>query len=268
MQQTDAVFSGSIAEMYDRYLGALLFEPYAEDLAERLRDHDGSAVLETAAGTGIVTRALARALKTASIVASDLNPGMIERAAAASNAPNVRWEQVDAGALPFGDRTFGLVVCQFGVMFFPEKVAAFREAARVLAPGGRFAFNVWDDLGANPVPRVVHETVAAAFPQDPPQFIARTPHGFADTAAIATWLRDAGFHDITVDAVEKRSRAASARAIAIGFVQGTPVRSEIEERDAGRLAELTDAVEAALIERFGNGAVDATMRANVFIVRT
>ena len=268
MPQTDAVFSASIAEMYDRYLGALLFEPYADDLAERLRDHDGSPVLETAAGTGIVTRALARALPSASIVAGDLNPAMIERAAAASDAPNVRWERVDAGALPFGDRTFGLVVCQFGAMFFPDKVAAFREAARVLAPGGRFAFNVWDDLRSNPVPRVVHETIAAAFPEDPPQFIARTPHGYADTAAIAAWLGDAGFRDITIDAVEKRSRAASARAVAIGFVQGTPVRSEIEKRDAGRLEELTDVVEAALVERFGSGAVDAPMRANVFTART
>ena len=170
MSATDAAFAGSIPALYEQYLGSLLFQPYAEVMASRLNDLTQGRVLETAAGTGIVTRALAKALpREVEIVATDLNQAMLDLASGKLQAPNVRWQQADAQALPFDDAAFDAVVCQFGVMFFPDKQAGYREALRVLKPGGRFLFNVWDSLDRNEVSRIVSEAAGKAFPNDPPQ---------------------------------------------------------------------------------------------------
>jgi ubiquinone/menaquinone biosynthesis C-methylase UbiE len=141
---TDAVFSGSIPSLYDKYLGPLIFEPYAQDLANRLSALNAERVLETAAGTGIVTRALERSLSPrGSIVATDLNQPMLDHAAERIPSSRVSWQKADAQALPFPDGAFDAVICQFGVMFFPDRQKAYREARRVLKPGGHFIFNVW-----------------------------------------------------------------------------------------------------------------------------
>lgn len=264
MQETDKLFVGSIPEFYDRFLGHLIFEPYALDLAERVARLAPKRLLETAAGTGRVTRALVRALpETVEIVATDLNQGMVDFGAAVIQAPNLTWQQADALALPFDDRTFDAVVCQFGVMFFPDKRAGFREALRVLRPGGHFLFSVWDRIENNEMARTVSDTVAALFPADPPQFLARTPHGHHDTAILRDTLAQSGFTRVDVATVEKRSRAPSHRDPAIGFCQGTPLRSEIEARAPTRLAEATDAAAKAIAARFGPGPIDGKIQAHV-----
>ncbi|MEO7039393.1 MAG: methyltransferase domain-containing protein [Candidatus Elarobacter sp.] len=268
MSGSDSVFAGSIPELYDRYMGPLFFEPYASDLAARARTGTARRILETAAGTGIVTRALHLALPNATIVASDLNPGMIARGAEESALPGVTWRQADALSLPFDGAEFDLVVCQFGAMFFPDQTAAFRQAQRVLVPGGRFLLSLWASLEHNEIPAIVHGAVGAAFPNDPPTFIARTPHGHGDPAVTVARLRDAGFAHVTYETVEQRGRAPSAHGPAVGLCQGTPLRNEIEARDANRLREVTDSAARALAERFGDGPIDAPMRANVFDART
>lgn len=264
MRKADATFTGSIPALYERHLGAWLFEPYARDLAGRLAGLEQGRVLETAAGTGIVTRALARSLPEAvEIVATDLNQAMLDFAATQPVARDVTWRQADALRLPFEDRAFDAVVCQFGVMFFPDKRAGYGEAHRVLKPGGRFVFNVWDRIEENEFASVVTEAVAALFPADPPGFLARTPHGFHHADAIREELHKVGFSNITVETVERRSRAPSPRDPAVGFCQGTPLRSEIEARDASRLEEATAAAVSALAARFGQGAIDGKMQAHV-----
>jgi ubiquinone/menaquinone biosynthesis C-methylase UbiE len=262
--QADTLFVGSIPAIYDRYLGPFIFEPYAEDMAARVTRLAPRRVLETAAGTGIVTRAMARALPgEASITASDLNQAMIDYAATRTEAANVTWRQADALALPFADGAYDAVVCQFGVMFFPDKSAGYREARRVLRPGGTFLFNVWDRIEDNDVARVVTEAVAALFPADPPRFLARTPHGHHDVAVIREQLRQAGFGRIEIETVEKRGRAPSPRDPAAGFCQGSPLRGEIEARDAGRLEEATAAAADAVAARFGPGPIDSKIQAHV-----
>jgi ubiquinone/menaquinone biosynthesis C-methylase UbiE len=150
VRELDKVFSGSIPGLYETYLVPLIFEPYATDLQERVGQLNATRILEVAAGTGVVTRALATAAKDgASIVATDLNQAMLDQAAAVGTARPVRWMQADAMALPFPDEEFDAVVCQFGVMFFPDKARAFAEARRVLKPGGAFIFNVWDRISEN-----------------------------------------------------------------------------------------------------------------------
>jgi len=264
MSDTDRVFAGSIPALYDRYLGPLIFAEYAADLAERVAVLGPARVLETAAGTGIMTGALARALPAeVEIFATDLNQTMLDYAAAQPGAARVAWRQADAQHLPFEDGSFDAVLCQFGAMFFPDRDAAYREARRVLKPGGHFLFSVWDRIEENEFADLVTETVAALFPEDPPKFLARTPHGYHDVAAIERELRSAGFSRIAVETVPRRSRARSPRDPAIGFCQGTPLRNEIEARAPDRLREATDAAAAALTARFGSGPIKGKIQAHI-----
>jgi ubiquinone/menaquinone biosynthesis C-methylase UbiE len=264
MAEVDAVFAGSIPALYDKYLGPLIFESYANDLARRLSDLKAGSVLEIAAGTGIVTSALMKTLPLAvRLVATDLNQGMLDVAKVKDTANRVSWQQADAQTLPFPEAAFDAVVCQFGVMFFPDKPKAYREARRVLTPGGRYLFNVWDSIAHNEVTDLVTSAVAELFPDDPPQFLARTPHGYHDKDAISAALKQAGFSDIAFETVTNRARAATAVDAVIGLVQGTPLRSEIEARDAKRLAEATAAAAAKVTARFGSGPIDGKIQAHL-----
>jgi ubiquinone/menaquinone biosynthesis C-methylase UbiE len=264
MAQSDTVFAGSIPALYDRYLGPLIFEPYAADLAARVASGPAGRVLETAAGTGILTHALRASLTGESeIVATDLNQAMLDFAAARPGGERVQWRQADALSLPFPDHSFSAVACQFGAMFFPDKVAGYREALRVLRPDGRFVFSVWDRIEENEFTDVVTKAVAALFPADPPYFLARTPHGYHDIERIGAELAAAGFSRIDIETVARRSRALSPRDPAIGFCQGTPLRNDIEARDPSRLGEATDAATAALAVRFGPGPIEGKIQALV-----
>jgi ubiquinone/menaquinone biosynthesis C-methylase UbiE len=264
MVATDKLFAGSIPEIYDRFLVPLIFEPYAVDLAGRVAALAPNDVLETAAGTGVLTRALGKQLPASThIVATDLNQPMLDQAARRQHAGAVEWKQADALALPFADASFDAVACQFGVMFFPDKVQGYKEARRVLRPGGRFLFSVWDDIAENEFADVVTQVLAEVFPGDPPRFMARTPHGHHDVERIRQDLKAAGFADVAIEAVDARSRAPSARHVAVAYCQGTPLRNEIEARDASRLEEATSRAAAAVAQRFGTAAVDGRIRAIV-----
>ena len=262
---SDAVFAGSIPELYDTYIVPLIFEPYADDLARRVAALNPGRVLETAAGTGVVTRALARALpQRCEIVATDLNPPMLERAAAVGTQRPVRWQQADAMQLPFDDASFDVVVCQFGVMFFPDRAHAFGEARRVLRRGGVFIFNAWDRIEENEFADTVTSALAALFPADPPRFMARTPHGYFDRNVIVADLANAGFAAAPkIETLAARSRAASAQVAAIAYCQGTPLRGEISAQAGANLAEATSACAAALATRFGAGPVDGKIQAHI-----
>jgi ubiquinone/menaquinone biosynthesis C-methylase UbiE len=266
MAATDKAFTGSIPELYEHHLVPLIFEPYARDMALQVCRLAPRAVLETAAGTGVVTRALAAGLPaTARLVATDLNEAMLE--VARERVPRnrtVEWKQADALALPFADKTFDVVVCQFGVMFFPDKHQGFGEARRVLKPSGSFVFSVWDEIGTNEFADVVTQSLAELFPDDPPRFLARTPHGYYDAARIGAELRAAGFADVESAAIEHVSWSANSYEPAIAYCQGTPLRGEIMARDATRLGDATRRAAEALAMRFGQGSVEGRIRAIVF----
>lgn len=267
MLETDKVFAGSIPENYDRYMVPLIFEPFAADLARRAASLSPNAVLEIAAGTGVVTRALAPKLPPgASYVVTDLNQPMLDYAAS-RQAPDSRieWRQADAMALPFEDAAFDLVCCQFGAMFFPNRSSAYREAKRVLKPGGHFLFNVWDRIEENVFADDVTNALARIFPNDPPRFLARTPHGYHDTALIRSDLEDAGFSHAMIETKAEQSRASSPRIPAVAYCQGTVLRSEIEARDAGKLQAATDYAASAIAARHGSGQVAAKIQAHVIV---
>ncbi len=267
MLATDKVFAGSIPENYDRHMVPLIFEPYAADLAQRAAALAPGAVLETAAGTGVVARALAPRLSAgARYVVTDLNQPMLDYAAARQGADDrIAWRQADALKLPFEDAAFDLVCCQFGAMFFPDRVAAYREALRVLKPGGRFLFSVWDRIEENEFADDVTNALARIFPDDPPRFLARTPHGYHDADLIHAELERAGFSHVSVETRAEQSRAASPRIPAVAYCQGTLLRNEIVARDSGKLEAATDFAESAIADRHGSGAVAAKIQAHVIM---
>jgi ubiquinone/menaquinone biosynthesis C-methylase UbiE len=257
---TDAVFTGPVPQLYDRYLGPILFQPFAEAVAERLSEAD-RAILETASGTGIITGVLAAKLPQSTILATDLNPAMLEVAAGKVQAANLTWQQADAQALPVASGSFDVVLCGFGVMFMPDKQAAFREARRALNINGRFIFTVWDRIEANPLMQIADSTAAALFPDDPPHFLARTPCGYHDKARIERELRESGFSSVRIEERQRHAEVPCPLEPAIGCCQGTPLRAEIEARDPDGLARVTNAVAAAVAHRYGNGMFRAPMRA-------
>ena len=265
MISTDVAFSGSIPQIYDRFLAPLLFNAYAEDIARRTAEVSPRQILETAAGTGLATVAILEKVPAAHLIATDLNQAMLDVAAGRIASSNVEFKAADAQSLTFLDATFDAVICQFGMMFLPDRGAGYREARRVLKPGGHFIFNVWDRLDASPVAQTVANAVAGLFPDDPPGFFSRVPWGYHDTARIEEDVRSGGFDHVAIETVQKRSRAGSPREAAIGLCQGTPLRAEIEAR--GDLQRATNVAEEALANAFGPGPIDQPMSAHVIIAR-
>lgn len=262
MPANNAAFVGSIPENYDRYLGPVLFEPYAADLAARLKVADNASVLEIACGTGIVTRQLSDRLKPgATLVATDLNQAMLEytRAKFGPEAP-VQWRQADATDLPFDDQSFDAVVCQFGIMFFPDKEKALRETFRVLRPGGTFLFNVWDAIEQNDLARTARNVVSKFFADNPPDFYD-VPFSFYDPETIRSHVTAAGFEDIQLTVLPFPSNAASANAATTGLIHGNPIIAAIRERDETLIPEIEAALEAAIADKYGAAPVEAKMQA-------
>jgi ubiquinone/menaquinone biosynthesis C-methylase UbiE len=267
MSEVDKVFAGSIPENYDRYMVPLIFEGFAEDIAQRAASLLPIAVLETAAGSGVVTRALAPRLSPdAGYTVTDLNQPMLDYAAGRQAADRrIVWRKADAQALPFEDAAFDLICCQFGVMFFPDRQAGYREARRVLKSGGCFLFNVWDRIEENVFADDVTHALAEFFPDNPPRFLARTPHGYHDTSLIRRELEQAGFSSVMIETSARQSRASSPRHPAIAYCQGTPLRNEIEARDAGRLEAATEHAAAGIARKHGEGEITAKIQAHIIV---
>jgi ubiquinone/menaquinone biosynthesis C-methylase UbiE len=268
MSDQHAAFVGSIPENYDRYLGPCLFEAYALDIARRVQVPDGASVLEIACGTGIVTRHLRNSLPTsARLVATDLNEAMLAYAVNKFQShESVEFKKADAMELPFPDASFDVVVCQFGLMFFPDKERAMREAHRVLKPGGVYVFNVWDAIEKNELAGIANETVRAFFDQDPPTFY-QIPFGLHDEAVIRKLLDGAGFRDAEMLDLEMTGVSPSAADAAKGLVEGNPVIVEINQRATSSVESIEAAVAAAIAARCGDNPVRGKLQAIVCTAR-
>jgi ubiquinone/menaquinone biosynthesis C-methylase UbiE len=251
MSTQAARFVGSIPENYDRGLGPHVFSGYADDLARRSAELNPRSVLELAAGTGIVTRRLRDVLgDSCELVATDLNSPMLEVAQAKFQPDEVvEFEQADATELNFSDATYDLLVCQFGVMFFPDKQQSFAEAHRVLKSTGSYLFNVWGSWDENPFAQITHEVVAQYFPDDPPGFY-KVPFSYHDADHIRKSLLDAGFQQVKIDSVSLMSRISSAEVFARGLVFGNPLYEEVTTR-GGDPDEICSAVADALDRQLG-----------------
>lgn len=246
-------------EAYDRWLVPTVFRPFAIDAARRVAAHAPRRVLEVAAGTGVLTAELLAALPSAEVMATDLNKAMVDLGR--RRTPRARWERADATSLPFGDAEYDVVACQFGAMFFPDKVAAFAEAHRVLATGGVYLLSVWSTLETQEFERAVVAGLHRAFPDDPPRFMTSVPHGYANNDAVVADLRAGGFHHVRVESVTLEGRATSAEDLAAGYCTGTPLRGQIEAR--GDLAVAMATIAEVMEARLGPGEVSGMMTALV-----
>ena len=263
MKDQELRFAGSVPGQYQRLMVPLLFRPYAEELARRAAALQPRRILETAAGTGAVTRALADAMPEAEIVATDLNQPMLDVAADRVRSDRVRFVAADAQALPFPDSEFDLVACQFGAMFFPDRLKAHAEARRVLADGGHYLLAIWDRIEANPLSNAAQQVLIEMFPTDPPLFMQEGPYSYADKQRIEHDLRDAGFSDVSIDTVELRCRSSSAAEAATALCYGTPMGVELDEREPGSLDRAFTDVEKALRRFEGLNGLDAPMSAHI-----
>ncbi len=264
--EIDSSFTTDVARFYEATLVPLIFRPYARDLADRTKDLTPSAVLEVACGTGVVTRALAESLPDdCDIVATDLNDAMVAHGQHVGTARSVTWRQADVIDLPFPADTFDVVVCQFSVMFFPDRVAAYREIRRVLRPGGTFLFNVWNSIEQNEFADVVTKAVGTLYPADPPIFLARTPHGHGAPEEIESDLKAAGFVTCALVQKEEISVADAPDVPAVAYCQGTPLRNEILARDPDGLERATRVATEALRSRFGEGEIKGRISGVVVI---
>ena len=261
---SDSTFTDDVARFYEATLVPLIFEPYAKDLAARARALGPNDVLEVACGTGVVTRALAATLQDGcEITATDLNNAMVSHAESVGTARTVSWRQADVMSLPYDNESFDIVVCQFGVMFFPDREAAYREIRRILRPGGTFLFSVWNDIEHNEFAAAVTDAVGTLYPEDPPVFLARTPHGHGSPAEIEADVRAAGFKKCELFQLDNISVAATPDVPAIAYCQGTPLRNEIEAREPGGLQRATVAATEAIRARYGPGPVEGRISAVV-----
>lgn len=267
--QKDRAFVGSIPEFYDRYLVPLIFEPYAADLGRRIAARGPTSVLEIAAGTGVVTRSLVKHLGDGvDITVTDINEPMLEYAKTrVAASPRLHWRQADALKLPFADGQFDAVACQFGAMFFPDRVRGYAEARRVLRPDGTFLFNVWDRISENDFADVITEALRKVYTVDPPMFLARTPHGYHDEKQIRRDLGEAGFSKVEIEPLYAVSPATSPHFAAVAYCQGTPLRGEIEARGEPGLEEATAVATEALRHRFGQGPIEGRIRAFIVTAR-
>jgi SAM-dependent methyltransferase len=265
MSNDAANFIGDIPEHYDRALGPMIFVDYANDIARRAADSNPARVLETAAGTGIVTRQLRSLLNAeAHLTATDLNPPMLEIARTKFRpGEQVEFRPADATALPFADGTFDAVVCQFGVMFFPDKDRSYHEVRRVLAPGGRYLFSVWDSHRYNSFGRLAHEVAGSFFPDDPPQFY-RVPFSYYQIDTIKESLLGAGFADVTVAIVTLDKQIPNAALFARGLIHGNPLIEQIRGRGGVDPGRIVDALTHALRREFGADPGRMTLQAIVF----
>ena len=264
MPTENVAFVGSIPENYDRYLGPVLFEPYAKDLAERIRVPAVGSLLEVACGTGIVTRRLRDRLPpSVKIVATDLNEAMMTFATQKFRSDeNIEWKPADALDLPFGDGSFDAVVCQFGLMFFPDKQRGVSEAYRVLKPDGQYTFSVWDAIERIDLAKATETVIKQFFPENPPDFYD-IPFSFHEQDKLQSVLMTAGFREITIDVVPFPCVSASARDAAHGLIHGNPVINAINERDPSKAPEIEAALAEKIAAQFGNAPVNAHMQAIV-----
>jgi ubiquinone/menaquinone biosynthesis C-methylase UbiE len=264
--QNQPTFAGAVPANYEKYLGPFLFEPYALDMVSRLQDKKYPQILELACGTGRVTAHLVKSVKHDSLTATDLNPDMIEVAKSIVTSDKITWQVADAVALPFEDNSFDAVVCQFGIMFFPDKLKGLQEAYRVLKPamagrpGGKLIFNTWDKVENNPAVHEGRQIIEGYFGDDPPVFY-NIPFSMYDENELQSLMKDACFKNIKTTLVKKEAVAERAAGLAIGMVEGSPILLSITEKDPSLVEPIEKHVEKVLAEKFGNAPLKSKLQA-------
>jgi len=260
MEKQHAAFAGTIPAFYEKYLGPFLFEPYALDIVSRMENKKYSNILELACGTGRVTAHLSRSLAHDQLIATDLNKDMIEVAKQNVTDKNIQWQVADALELPFKNNSFDAVVCQFGIMFFPDKLKGLQEAYRVLRPGGKLLFNTWDKVENVPAIHEGRKIVESFFENDPPGFY-KTPFSMFDKDELENLMKSAGFKNVSATLVKKEGVSSGAADLTKGIVEGNPIYLAIIEKDPSLIKPIEEKVEKVLAEKFGDKPLKSSLAA-------
>jgi ubiquinone/menaquinone biosynthesis C-methylase UbiE len=245
---------GNAADLYERYAARHILGPWAPGLIEAAAVRKGDRVLDLACGTGVVARlAAARVGETGQVTGLDLNAGMLATARSLPLPPGapVEWVQASALDTQLPDRSFDVVLCQQGVQFFPDRLAALREVSRVLAPDGRIAISVWRATGiynsavGDALSRYLGGEIAARFCAS-----RRAPSG-DDLVATAV---QAGFHSVKVQVQSLLVRLPSPEAFVPGHLAATPVAADFRATDdAARAAVSRHVAQALAMHNDGDG---------------
>jgi len=255
-------FSGTIAKVYDEVQGPVYFEPYAIETAIRVAKLNPQNVLETACGTGRVTNHLHKVLSPhASLTATDISTDMMAIAKKKlSSEKNLSWLEADALQLPFADSTFDVVVCQFGIMFFPDKKKGLNEAFRVLKNGGTFLATTWSKLELNEIAAAGRNILKEFFDNDPPRTM-NVAFSMHNKTEIKDLFSESGFTNVQIEMVVKTSVSESAEELASALIEGSTIREFIIQKDASALPMLKQKTESAIIANCGNHPVKGKMEA-------
>lgn len=268
MPTNSSGFVGEIPSHYDAGLGPNIFSDYGDRIAKLSAAEAVEKVIELAAGTGIVSRKLRDVLPPeAHLLVTDLNPPMLDVAKTKfSGGENVDFATANAMELPFDDGSFDLIVCQFGVMFFPDKPASFAEAMRILRPGGRYVFNVWSAMTENPFSQLAHDVGVHFFPDDPPGFY-KVPFHYGDPEVVQTDLKAGGWTDISHDTIRLRKTIVNPEAFANALVFGNPLIDEIRDRGGVDPQAVAAMMLSSLTAAFGSQGMTMPLSSTTFVCR-
>jgi SAM-dependent methyltransferase len=249
------------ATIYEEYFVPALFQQWSPMLAAAAGTHPGQHVLDVGCGTGILARTLAPLVKPGgSVVGLDSNPGML--AVAGGVAPEIEWQLGAAESLPYPDRSFDAVFCQFGLMFFDDPPRALREMWRVLAPGGRLVTSVWDRLD-----RIPAYSILVALLQhrlgDRVADALRGPFSLGDTAALERLFTGAGISPVTIETRAGRARYPSIRSWVLTDVKGWFPIVQVTVPEADYAVLLDDAEKALSPFVRPNGSIEFPITVHV-----
>lgn len=258
---TSALFNSAVAPHYDKYQGPIFFEPYAIEISKRIDPTSVKTALEIACGTGRVTRHLRKTLSPAAkLIATDISPDMLAVAKDILGDENIEWQTVDAQQLPFDDNSIDLIVCAFGYMFLPDKVKGFKEAYRVLRPGGKLLFTTWDKLELNGASYIQRTVVAKYLANDvPPTYMLA--FSMNNEEELRGWLQQAGFSEVGFESVEQIASGETAKGVTEGLTMGGSFCNMIMERNPDWMPLIKAEIEKQLSEKFGAEPMKSPMRA-------
>jgi ubiquinone/menaquinone biosynthesis C-methylase UbiE len=236
------------AEAYEATFVSRLFGDWTPFIVDAAQIEPGQRVLDVACGTGVVAREVAdRFGPDVTVAGIDLNEAMLT--VARRLRPDIEWRQGDVAALPFPDGSFDVVLCQAGLMFFPDARQALSEMARVVTPAGVVAVQVWDRMEAQ-IGYVPFAEVAARYAGPEAMDLIGTYFRLGDVDALRALFASSGLEVAAVQTHSTRMRFESVDEFVMSEVEATPLAGRLDDDAYRRIRE--DSREA--LSQFGEGA--------------
>jgi SAM-dependent methyltransferase len=247
------------AEIYETVFVPAMMGEWAPKVMALANPQPGERVLDVACGTGALTRVVAQSIgQNGRVVGLDLSPEMLSEACKIkldpSSAAPIEWREGDVSAIPFENESFHIVFCNFGLMFFPDRVAALEEMHRVLKPEGRLALGVWGSISKCPGQMAMKQSWERHFTDEAGLFDAQ--HSLGNPQIVLSLMQDAGFRNVSVQPVMGVVRLPSPGHLARSY--GAMAGIQADERTR---AQVIDEVSASLQSYVGTGGLEYPIEA-------